>query len=65
MSKIEEDFKKTRTGIIGRMLDNPSESGIYPTSVCFYEIDEMLERHFKSRVNAIDKRKYCINNRLK
>ncbi len=52
-SNNAEDFKKTRTHIISRMLDNPDEYGIYPTTKCFKEIDEMLERHLESRVNTI------------
>lgn len=46
-----EDFKKTRTDIISKMLDNPDKCGIYPTTQCFKEIDKMLERHYQSRVD--------------
>ena len=46
MDKKREDFIKERTRIISWMLDNPDEYGIYPTSICFDELD-ILHRKIK------------------
>ena len=40
----KQEFITERTNIISRMLDNPDEYGIYPTTKCFNELDELYER---------------------
>jgi hypothetical protein len=42
MENILERFQTERTKIISKMLDNPDEMGIYPTSVCYKELDELF-----------------------
>lgn len=39
-----EEFITERTNIISRMLDNPDKYGIYPTSVCFEELDRVFHK---------------------
>ena len=44
MNKEEELRQKWITGrtlIISEMLDNPDEDGIYPTTKCFTELDDL------------------------
>jgi hypothetical protein len=41
MSK--EWFVSERTKIISKMLDNPNENGIYPTTVCSAELDDLYD----------------------
>ena len=41
--KIRDKWEKKRTEIISKMLDNPNELGIYPTSVCYKELDALFE----------------------
>jgi hypothetical protein len=41
MSK--EWFITERTKIISKMLDNPDEHGIYPTTVCYAELDDLYD----------------------
>lgn len=36
-----QEFQKRRTDIISRMLDNPDKYGIYPTTQCFIELDDL------------------------
>ncbi len=40
----KEEFKKERTRIISEMLDNPDEYGIYPTTKCFEQLDELYDK---------------------
>jgi hypothetical protein len=40
---MNEIFKRRRTEIISKMLDNPTEIGIYPTTDCFEELDSLFE----------------------
>lgn len=40
---LKEEFIKRRTEIISRMLDNPGECGIYPTTKCFQELDALFD----------------------
>ena len=47
--KIRNEWKKKRTKIISKMLDNPNELGIYPTSVCYYELDTLFEEIYGSK----------------
>lgn len=42
----KEDFIDRRTKIISKMLDNPTE-GIYPTTVCFAELDDLFDELVK------------------
>lgn len=39
----KDEFVKRRTKIISNMLDNPDHLGIYPTSVCFKELDDLFD----------------------
>jgi hypothetical protein len=39
----KEEFITKRTKIISKMLDNPDEYGIYPTSDCFAELDDLYD----------------------
>ena len=39
----KDEFQKRRTEIISKMLDNPTETGIYPTTNCYNELDELYE----------------------
>ena len=43
MNEKLEVFKQKRTQIISKMLDNPNEIGIYPTTDCFEELDSLFE----------------------
>lgn len=38
------EFITERTRIISKMLDNPDECGIYPTSECFAQFDALFDR---------------------
>jgi hypothetical protein len=40
----KDQFITERTNIISRMLDNPDEYGIYPTTKCFEELDGLFEK---------------------
>ena len=39
----KEEFIDRRTKIISKMLDNPDSTGIYPTTVCFAELDDLYD----------------------
>ncbi len=39
----KEEFINKRTKIISRMLDNPDECGIYPTTKCFAAFDDLFD----------------------
>ena len=39
----KEEFQKRRTEIISKMLDNPGQGFIYPTTECFKELDELFD----------------------
>lgn len=39
----KEEFVKRRTEIISKMLDNPNEHGIYPTTTAFAELDDLFD----------------------
>lgn len=39
----KERFITRRTEIISKMLDNPDENEIYPTTVCFAELDDLFD----------------------
>jgi hypothetical protein len=43
----KEEIQKRRTEIISNMLDNPNEIGIYPTTKCFKELDELIFEYGK------------------
>ena len=43
----KEEFIDRRTKIISKMLDNPDECGIYPTTVCFAELDDLFDELMK------------------
>lgn len=43
----KEEFIDRRTKIISKMLDNPDEAGIYPTTVCFAELDDLFDELMK------------------
>ena len=40
----KQEFIKARTDTISRMLDNPDEDGIYPTTICYAELDDLYDR---------------------
>ena len=40
----KEEFITERTRIISEMLDNPDENGIYPTTKCFEQLDELFDK---------------------
>lgn len=40
----KEEFIDQRTKIISKMLDNPDNYGIYPTTVCFAELDDLYDK---------------------
>jgi hypothetical protein len=40
----KEEFITERTRIISEMLDNPDEYGIYPTTKCFKQLDELFDK---------------------
>ena len=40
----KEEFIAERTRIISEMLDNPDENGIYPTTKCFEQLDELFDK---------------------
>lgn len=39
----KEEFIDERTKIISKMLDNPKD-GIYPTTICFAELDDLYDK---------------------
>ena len=39
----KEEFIDRRTKIISKMLDNPDENGIYPTTIAFAEFDDLFD----------------------
>ena len=41
---IKEEFIIKRTEIIENMLDNPQEFGIYFTSKCFAQLDDLYDK---------------------
>lgn len=47
----KEKFITERTRIISEMLDNPDNYGIYPTTKCFEQLDEL----FDNVVNGVNK----------
>lgn len=40
----KKEFETIRTNIISLMLDNPDKNGIYPTTKCFAEFDEVFDK---------------------
>lgn len=40
----KEEFITERTRIISEMLDNPDEYGIYPTTKCFNDLDDLFDK---------------------
>ena len=45
MKTAEEKWITDRTKIISKMLDNPDEYGIYPTTICFNELDKAAKEY--------------------
>lgn len=39
----KNQFIDRRTKIISKMLDNPDEHGIYPTTIAFAELDDLFD----------------------
>ena len=39
----KNEFIDKRTNIISKMLDNPDKNGIYPTTICFAELDDLFD----------------------
>ena len=39
----KNEFIAKRTEIISRMLDNPDKYGIYPTTTCYAELDDLFD----------------------
>ena len=55
----QAEFKTERTRIISEMLDNPDGHGIYPTTKCFEELDNLFEQirseeQAKTRETAVE-----------
>lgn len=48
----KEEFVKRRTEIISKMLDNPNDTGIYPTSVAFAELDDLYDELTGEKVRS-------------
>lgn len=44
VSISKEQFQKERTRIISDMLDNPNRLGIYDTTTCFEQLDELYDK---------------------
>ncbi len=40
----KSEFTIERTRIISEMLNNPNEIGIYPTTKCFNQLDELFDK---------------------
>jgi hypothetical protein len=40
----KDEFVTARTKILSKMLDNPDQYGIYPTSVAFAELDDLFDQ---------------------
>ncbi len=40
----KDKFVSERTRIISNMLDNPDKYGIYPTGICYAELDLLFEK---------------------
>jgi len=40
----KQKFITERTRIVSNMLDNPDKIGIYPTTKCFEQLDELFDR---------------------
>ena len=40
----KDKFVTERTRIISEMLDNPDSYGIYPTTKCFNELDDLFDK---------------------
>lgn len=40
----KEEFIDQRTKIISKMLDNPDDYNIYPTTICFAELDDLYDK---------------------
>lgn len=55
------EFQTKRTAIISRMLDNPDEHGIYPTTECFKELDELFLSMTEENQRLKDAVKYMIS----
>lgn len=45
----KEEFITRRTKIISKMLDNPNECWIYPTTQCFAELDDLYDELINSK----------------
>ena len=54
-----EEFRTERTNIISRMLDNSDKYGIYPSSICFDELDKVYKKVVE------DEREACVRIPLK
>jgi hypothetical protein len=48
----KEEFVKRRTEIISKMLGNPDESGIYPTTTCFAEFDDLYDEMCEAELDV-------------
>lgn len=44
ISITKNEWITVRTDIISKMLDNPDEYGIYPTTICFAELDDLYDQ---------------------
>src|ERR1035441_10549376 len=62
MGKTLEIFKKKRTEIISKMLDNPDENGIYSTTECFDELDKLFSQLVKKE--CLDFVLFCGTDKL-
>jgi len=56
----KEEFITERTRIISEMLDNPDEYGIYPTTKCFNDLDELFDKISDESLQLIIKQKELI-----
>lgn len=65
----KNEFIDRRTKIISKMLDNPDDCGIYPTTVAFAELDDLYDELTNGGTGASwaqierdrkeDKKPYC------
>lgn len=52
----KQQFVDNRTAIISKMLDNPDEHGIYPTTTCFAELDDLYDEMAEIELDTDPKR---------
>jgi hypothetical protein len=58
----KEEFKIERTRIISKMFDNPDKYGIYSTTECFEQLDELYDGFITSQSSAEDINRWLAEN---